>query len=587
MPVPVSPAPAPPAADQPAAPAPLPPLAPPRRGDAVAAWLVAFVLLAAFAGVRDVWDADEGRYGTVALDMVRSGDYLTPREHGLRFLDKPPLVYWMACGAYAVFGPTPFAARLPCLVAGATLALLGFLFAARWTGSRRAGFAAAVVVATSGGGMGFSRTVTMDMGLAASIAGALYAGLRALASPALGWRALLGACVGAGLLVKGPLAAVATALVAFAWAAAGLSWRATLRTLVAPTAWATALVVAAPWYVLMERANPGYLEHFVTYEHFRRFREPGHRDFAPVWLYAAVLPLFLLPWTLLLPRARMPQPVAAASRRPVPAHRLAWAWVVVLLVLYSAGRNRLFTYALPMFLPLAVLAGARLAALLEDAAGTREARRGPMLTGLVVLLGGFAWAALMLSPWGPTQGDDPQARAPGSAYGVALRFAAAGLPLATVGLWLGRSPRARLAGLAVAAASMWWGIDLAAAQFDAQRSPRELASTLVREAGPDDLVVCVDLLPQGLRFAQPDLWVAVAGKQPEIVEPWATKDGAGRLFSLDALAAMWDGPRRIVLVAREKKAARWLARGGRALAQGLSGAQRADLVVVENRPRAP
>lgn len=577
MPVPPDPA---PAASPP--PTPLPP-PPPRPRDAAAAFLLAFALLVAFAGVRDLWDADEGRYGTVALDMTRSGDYLTPREHGLRFMDKPPLVYWMACGAYAVLGPTPLAARLPCIVAGATLALLGFLFAARLAGTRRAGFAAAIVVATSGGGMGFSRTVTMDMGLAAAIAGALWAGLRALASPAVGWRVLLGACVGAGLLVKGPLAAVASALVAFAWVAVGTSLKATLRTLASPVAWAVALAVAGPWYALMERANPGYLEHFVTYEHFRRFREPGHRDFAPFWLYAAVLPLFLVPWTLLLPRARLPAPVEGAVRRPVPGHRLMWAWVVVLLVLYSAGRNRLFTYALPIFLPLAVLCGARLARLVEDAASVREARRGPALAGATVAVAGVVYLIAYATGHAPTGLPDGA-----GGWGLGLLGIAAGLPSALLFGWRGPSPRARLATLAVAAASMWWGLDLVAARFDAARSPRALAATLIREAGPDDLVVCLDLLPQGLRFAQPGLRVAVAGKQPEIVEPWATKDGAGRLFGHDDLRAMWDGPRRIVLVARVKKAEEWMARrGGRALARGLSGAQRSDLVVLENRPRTP
>jgi 4-amino-4-deoxy-L-arabinose transferase-like glycosyltransferase len=549
-----------------------------------AAFLLAFTLLAAFAGVRDLWDADEGRYGTVALDMVRAGDYLTPREHGMRFMDKPPLVYWMACGAYAVLGPTPLAARLPCIVAGATLAMLGFLFAARLTGTRRAGYAAALVVATSGAGMGFSRTVTMDMGLAAAIAGALYAGLRALASPAVGWRALLGLCVGAGLLLKGPLAAVASALVAGAWAAAGVSWKATLRTLCSPVAWGVALAVAAPWYVLMERANPGYVEHFVVYEHFRRFRGPATAT-SRRWLYAAVLPLFLVPWTLLLPRApslRACRPHAPSGRGPPP---LVGVGDRVARPLFGGAQPPLH-YALPIFLPLAVLCGARLSVLLAEDVPAREARRGPRLAAAVVFLAGLAYAGAVLLGHDPaaTAGAGLAATSPGAAPGFVA--AAAGLVAFVLGSVSSHTPPRRLAALALAAATMWWGLDLTAARFDAQRSPRALAATLVRETGPDDLAVCLDLLPQGLRFAQPDLWVAVAGKQPEIVEPWASKDGAGRLLTREDLDAAWAGPRRIVLVARAKKADDWLARrGGRALARGLSGAQRADLVVLENRPR--
>lgn len=544
----------------------------PRARDAWAATLVAFAILVAFAGVRDLWDADEGRYGTVALDMVRSGDLLTPREHGMRFMDKPPLVYWMATAAYAVLGPTPLAARMPCVVCGAALAGLAFLYARRFTGARRAGWCAALVVATSGGGMGFSRTVTMDMGLSAAIAGALYALLSGLRDPRTRWRVAFGACVGAGLLFKGPLVVVATGLVAGAWAALGVSWRATLKTSLSPTAIATALLVAGPWYVLMERANPGYLDHFVTYEHFRRFKEAGHRDFAPVWLYAAVLPLFLVPHTLLLPGARMPAALSVPSRRPVPAQRFAWAWVAVLLVFYSAGRNRLYTYALPIFLPLAVLCGSRLASLAEDGAFRRRVLLAPSLGAALAAAAGLALS------FGVVEGVPP------SAGWIA---AAGALPLALLPLLPLRTARSRIAGYALCAAALWWGVDLAASRFDARRSPRALAEFLTSEAKAGERIVFVDLLPQGLRFRHPHLEVSVAGKQPEIVEPWASRDGGGRLMTKAALDALFSGPDRILVVARARKATPFLDQGGRALARGLSGAQRDDLVVVENRPRAP
>src|SRR5262245_45478897 len=89
--------------------------------DAALVLLLAFVSLSAFAWVRDLWDADEGRYGAVALDMLRAGDWVTPREAGMRFMDKPALLYWMEMAAFSVLGATPFAARLPCLLGGAVL----------------------------------------------------------------------------------------------------------------------------------------------------------------------------------------------------------------------------------------------------------------------------------------------------------------------------------------------------------------------------------------------------------------------------------------------------------------------------------
>jgi 4-amino-4-deoxy-L-arabinose transferase-like glycosyltransferase len=55
--------------------------------------LLAFAM--AFQGSRAIWNPDEGRYTHVALQMLRSGDWLTPRLHpeGAHF-SKPPLTYW-------------------------------------------------------------------------------------------------------------------------------------------------------------------------------------------------------------------------------------------------------------------------------------------------------------------------------------------------------------------------------------------------------------------------------------------------------------------------------------------------------------
>src|SRR5712691_3254497 len=66
---------------------------------------------------------DEPRYARVAVEMHRSGDLVTPTLQGRPWLEKPALYYWLASAAYAVFGETELAARLPAAAAG--LALVG------------------------------------------------------------------------------------------------------------------------------------------------------------------------------------------------------------------------------------------------------------------------------------------------------------------------------------------------------------------------------------------------------------------------------------------------------------------------------
>jgi 4-amino-4-deoxy-L-arabinose transferase-like glycosyltransferase len=570
----------PPSAREPLPPAP----APARRHDAWLAFALALLVLAAPAGTRDLWDADEGRYAAVALDMRRSGDFVTPREDGMRFLDKPPLVYWAENGAFSLLGTNAFAARLPCVVAGAALAALAFLFASAWASSRAAGFCAAGVAATSLAGAGFSRTVTMDMPLAACVGGALWFAWRALSVPGLRARLGLGLCVGLGLLAKGPLAAALPAVVAVAWGACGVRWGPLLRVAFSPVAWAVALVVAAPWYALVERANPGYLRHFVLYEHVGRMAEKGNRDFAPFWLYAAVLPAFLFPWTHLLWRARLPSAALGGRKGPVSGSTLAWAWVLACLVLFSAGKNRLFTYILPAALPLFALAGARFAAVLEGgAAGARRLAAWAAAQGALVVAAGAALGTGLVGRW--LRVPDARWEALGGSVATApvtLLFLAG-----VVAFGMRASPPWRRGlALVAGAAALWVILDVHAGRADELRSPRRLADRLAEEYVPGDAIVCLDVFPQGLRWYA-DLDFAVAGRQREIVRPWADEYAGTKLLTVEELRALWDSPRRVLLVVREAKAPPWRVRPAHTIADRLSGGQRSDLVLLENRPRDP
>src|SRR5438128_8781025 len=70
-----------------------------------------WILLAVFAaawfcnlGYRHLFKPDEGRYAEIPREMVASGDYLTPRLNGVKYFEKPPLMYWLVAGATQVGG---------------------------------------------------------------------------------------------------------------------------------------------------------------------------------------------------------------------------------------------------------------------------------------------------------------------------------------------------------------------------------------------------------------------------------------------------------------------------------------------------
>ena len=61
-------------------------------------------------------------YIEIARQMLVRHDFVTPTIDGIRFFDKPPLMYWLSAGSMHLFGAHVWAARLP--LALLTLALL-------------------------------------------------------------------------------------------------------------------------------------------------------------------------------------------------------------------------------------------------------------------------------------------------------------------------------------------------------------------------------------------------------------------------------------------------------------------------------
>ena len=64
-------------------------------------------------------DADAS-HAQAAAHMAESGDWVTLQVNGVRYLEKPPLPYWIVAGLYKVLGENAFATHLP-----GALAVLG------------------------------------------------------------------------------------------------------------------------------------------------------------------------------------------------------------------------------------------------------------------------------------------------------------------------------------------------------------------------------------------------------------------------------------------------------------------------------
>ncbi len=179
----------------------------------------------------------------------------------------------------------------------------------------------------------------------------LDAGRPARAALQIGWVAA--AC---GVLAKGLIGIVIPAGVVGLWLLSALRWRLILRVLLAcPEGPLLFLMVAAPWFLLMERIHPGFLDYFFITQHFRRFTVGGFNNPQPFWFYPAVISLLTAPWLFWILRS-VRRPTQESDKAVAELWRLGWVWVVVVVAFFSIPKSKLVGYILPAVPPLALLA---------------------------------------------------------------------------------------------------------------------------------------------------------------------------------------------------------------------------------------
>src|SRR5215510_12437122 len=91
---------------------------------------------------------DEPRYAAIAREMLLTGDYITPRLHGVPWFEKPVLMYWLAAAGYKIFGINEAGVRFPSAL-GATICVFLVYWCGRKLWDRSTGFLAALILATS------------------------------------------------------------------------------------------------------------------------------------------------------------------------------------------------------------------------------------------------------------------------------------------------------------------------------------------------------------------------------------------------------------------------------------------------------
>jgi dolichol-phosphate mannosyltransferase len=310
-------------------------------------------------------EPEEARYAEIPREMLAEGSLVEPVWHGAPYYQKPPLLYWLVMGSYAVCGVYDWAARLVPATAAVLTVLVTFWWGKRTVGLG-AGLAGALLLCLSARFVYLGRLLTMDGLLCLWVVTALATAHVAMAGGKLrwGWWLLSAFACGLGLLTKGPVALVLVAVPVLGQQAldhrsAAPAWRPWLAYA------AVAVGLAGPWFVAMAVRNPEAAGAFFWVHNVRRFLDPVDHA-KPLWFYLPGLLVGMLPWTLLLvPLARFlaRRSARTAARRPAAlgVFLLALLWC---LGFYSLAGCKRAGYILPALPPLALLLGTYLAATL-------------------------------------------------------------------------------------------------------------------------------------------------------------------------------------------------------------------------------
>ena len=301
-------------------------------------------------------DPDEARYGEIAREMIERGDWATPHLNQVKYLEKPPLVYWATALSFLGLGQSEFAARVPTVLAGLVTLLLSALLARRLYGSQTALLATAMLAWAPLFGF-LSIVLTLDMSLTACTTAAMVAVWRAWSGGGdRRWVRVAYAATALAMLVKGPVAVVLVGGTTFLFLVAHGGWRA-LRPWFDWRALALAALIVLPWFLLVGWRNPEFWNYFIVDQHLHRYTSTKEHG-EPIWYFAPVVLAGLAPWSLALLFDPALLRGALDPRRWVPGTRFLALWAAVILVFFSLSVSKLPTYVLPALPPLAIL-GAR------------------------------------------------------------------------------------------------------------------------------------------------------------------------------------------------------------------------------------
>jgi hypothetical protein len=512
-------------------------------------------------------DPDAGMYADIGWRMAQSGDWITPRFNGLRYLEKPPLLYWLIALTYRLAGPSAWGAHLWPALSGVAGVFLTYVIG-KTLFDATVGLAAGLVLATTVGYVVFARVVSTDLLFTLLLSLSCFAFLQGYRGRGRRWLLLGYVSMGLAVMTKGVIGIALPSLIALAF----LALRRDLRALGKLGVWwglPLALGIALPWHVLVAVRHEGFFSFYVIDNHLLRFlgRRAFVEDDVPLsWVgfLGATMTLFG-PWSLMLPAAirNSLSPLRALGHER-QALLLLQLWAGLIVGFFALSPLRLEHYGLPAFPALALLLGVFWGDVWQK--GRRLSWwTVPPLVALALSALLLATRAIDVEPMialsfatdvysRMVQGRGESLAGP-LVSRLAPLFQWSGIVLFLGGVltligWLRQAPRLAWGCFATAAVLLLAVIGAMLGLIAEFRSTQPIAGLILQRLGPDDLLVHEGPLENsaGLPFYTGQQVLIVDGRRGDLDFGSRFPEAAGMFLAAEELPRLWSGARRLFFV---------------------------------------
>lgn len=301
-----------------------------------------------------ITDPVESNYTLTALEMLRSGDYVSPRIYGNYWYDKPAFFYWELIAAYKLFGVSEFSARFFPGIFGVLGLWLAYGFGSKLY-DRKTGLMAAGILGTCFEYWLLSKTIITDLTLFVFFNGALAAFFLGYKTKQRNWYYLCYVLAGLATLDKGPIGILLPGFIVTVFLCQRRDFKEILHMHVV-SGMVLYLLIGGSWYYMMYTIHGmDFINNFLGVHNVLRATQSEHPRWDVWYYYLGIFFLGCLPWSWILPAAI----IKYIKQRRWPSLDMTeiflLLWALLVNIFFQCMATKYTTYTLPAVLPIAIL----------------------------------------------------------------------------------------------------------------------------------------------------------------------------------------------------------------------------------------